>query len=77
VKAAWVANDLEETEAAAHALAGAAAAVGAGALERAARRMCDSPEELYMAELASVAERTAAALTTWCADFAPFSNAAS
>lgn len=65
VKAAWETGDLEETEAAAHALAGAAAAVGAAALLRAARRMCDSPEDLYMAELSSVAERTVAALTRW------------
>ena len=65
VRAEWLSGDLEKTEAAAHALAGAAAAVGAGALSRAARRMCDAPEDLYMAELASVADRTAVALATW------------
>ncbi len=77
VKTAFLNDDLEATEAAAHALAGAAAAVGAGALERAARRMYDSSEELHMTELASVAERTAGALTTWRHEFAPFSRAAS
>ena len=70
VKAQWLTSDLENTEAAAHALAGAAAAVGAGALSRAARRMCDAPEDLYMAELASVAERTAVALAAWRSDLA-------
>ena len=65
VKAEWLAHDLEKTEAAAHALAGAAAAVGAGALSNAARRMCDAPDDVCMAELASVSERTSEALLTW------------
>ena len=70
VKAEWATEDLEKTEAAAHALAGAAAAVGAAALSRAARRMCDSPEDLYMAEMSSVADRTVVALTRWRNDLA-------
>ena len=65
VNAEWLADDLEKTEAASHALAGAAAAVGAGALSNAARRMCDAPDEVCMAELASVSERTQAALLIW------------
>ncbi len=65
VRAEWLTGDLETTEAAAHALAGAAAAVGAAALSRAARRMCDSPDDLHMAEITSVAGRTAMALTAW------------
>ena len=70
VQAEWATDDIEKTEAAAHALAGAAAAVGAGALSRAARRMCDSPEDLHLAEISSVAERTVVALTTWRNDLA-------
>ncbi len=70
VRAEWMTGDLETTEAAAHALAGAAAAVGAAALSRAARRMCDSPDDLHMAEITSVAGRTALALTTWRNDSA-------
>lgn len=65
VKIEWMADNLEQTEAAAHALAGAAAAVGAGALSRAARHMSDSPDDLCMAELTSLAERTRAALVIW------------
>ena len=69
VKAAWVADDLEAIEAAAHALAGAASAVGAGALSRVARQMCDGPEEEHMTELTRVADRTHVALTTWRDEF--------
>lgn len=70
VTAEWATEDTEKTEAAAHALAGAAAAVGAGELSRAARRMCDLPEDLHLAELTIVAERTVVALTTWRNDLA-------
>ena len=65
VKTEWAKDDLETTEAAAHALAGAAAAVGAGALSRAARRMCDEPEDTSMTELTRVADQTRVALTSW------------
>ncbi len=65
VKAEWATADVESTVVAAHALAGAAAMVGAGALARAAWRMCASPQDLYMTELASVAAQTAVALKTW------------
>ena len=70
VKTEWLTGDLEKIEAAAHALAGAAASVGAGALARAARRMCDAPEDVHMAELASVGGRTAVALVAWRNDLA-------
>ena len=70
VKTHWLAHDLKQTEAAAHALAGAAAAVGAGALSLAARRMCDAPTDSLAAELASIGERTEAALATWLKDLA-------
>ncbi len=65
VKATWEQRDTVKTTAAAHALVGAAAAVGAGALSQAARRMSDSPEQLHFVELTSVAERTSVALAEW------------
>ena len=75
VTAEWLADHLEKTEAAAHALAGAAATVGAGALSRAAQRMCESPDDLYMVELTSVAEQTGVALLAWRDDFALLARA--
>ncbi len=65
VRTAWLADDLEATEAASHALAGAAAAVGAGAVSRAAQRMCDMPDNSHLAELANVAERTESVFLIW------------
>ena len=53
------------TVAVAHALAGAAAAVGAGGLAQAARRVCDAPDEDGVVALAQVAGRSAVALGEW------------
>ena len=65
VEAEWAARDMKKTAAAAHALAGAAAAVGASELSRTAARMSDSPDALRLAELAGVVSRTVIALSAW------------
>ena len=65
VNAAWAKRDTEKTAAAAHALAGAAAAVGAGALAQAARCMSESPDVSHFVALTGIVEPTAVALAAW------------
>ncbi len=64
-------GDGEQAEATAHSLAGAAAAVGASALTRAARAVCDDPVTARVAELDVISRATAAALLAWTARRSP------
>jgi signal transduction histidine kinase/CheY-like chemotaxis protein len=65
----WAARDKTRTVAVAHALAGAAAAVGASALSRAARRVCDAPGDATVNELVQVSQQSSHALTAWSAAY--------
>jgi len=65
VHARWSLADTRATVALAHALAGAASAVGATALARAARNVCDAPADSGIATLDTVASATRLALTAW------------
>ena len=58
-------GDSEDAGATAHSLAGAAAAVGASALARAARGVCDDPIATRVAELDAISRTTATALSAW------------
>ena len=57
----------EQTIATAHSLAGAASAVGASALARAARDVCDAPALERVAEMEAMSRATVAALGAWTA----------
>lgn len=65
IQRAGALGDDEQVEAAAHSLAGAAAAVGARALARAARSVCDDPSTGRDEELEVVSQATASALLAW------------
>lgn len=65
VEMQWAKRDAVKTAAAAHAMAGAAAAVGASALSRAARSMSDAPSDAALAALMQMSERTRVALAAW------------
>jgi HPt (histidine-containing phosphotransfer) domain-containing protein len=58
-------GDGERAEATAHSLAGAAAAVGASALTRAARAVCDDPTVERVAVLEAISRATVTALSAW------------
>lgn len=61
----WSVGDLKGTKAAAHALAGAASAVGASTLASIARRASESPSEEHIREVNAIAERSRRALESW------------
>lgn len=65
VKARWSAHDTSATVARAHALAGAAAAVGGSALASAARRICDRPGDASVEHMSIIAIASADALSKW------------
>ena len=67
IQHACVLGDGELAEATAHSLAGAAAAVGASALARAARAVCDDPSTERVAELTAMSRTTATLLRSWVA----------
>ena len=58
-------GDSEDAGAKAHSLAGAAAAVGASELARAARAVCDDPVATRVAELDAISRTTATELSAW------------
>ncbi len=67
IQRACALGDGEYVGATAHSLAGAAAAVGASALARAARAVCDDPITERVAELDVISRTTAASLLAWTA----------
>jgi signal transduction histidine kinase/DNA-binding response OmpR family regulator len=67
VRSQWKKGDARATAARAHALAGAASAVGASALARAARSVCDAPDDATIGNMDTVAAATRLALAAWSA----------
>jgi len=67
VRAQWATGDARATAARAHALAGAASAVGASALARAARQVCEAPDDVLIDGMDAVAVATRLALAEWSA----------
>lgn len=67
IRARWAAGDRAQCIAAAHALAGGAAAVGASALARAARRVNDEPDEAGVKQVEQLEPATQRALREWIA----------
>ncbi|MBP6528482.1 MAG: response regulator [Burkholderiales bacterium] len=61
----WEANDIRQTKAAAHALAGAASAVGASELAMLARAASEQPSDVNIRDLGVVSGRTRASLRAW------------
>jgi len=67
IRERWAAGDRAQCIAAAHALAGGAAAVGASALARAARRVNDEPDEAGVKQVEQLEPATQRALREWIA----------
>ncbi|MBL8311336.1 MAG: response regulator [Burkholderiales bacterium] len=67
----WDSGDRAQCIARAHALAGGAAAVGALALARAARRVNDAPDEASVMQVEAVESETQRALHEWIAETYP------
>ena len=61
----WDDSDIKQTKAAAHALAGAASAVGASELASLARAASEQPNNVNIREIGVVAGRTRASLRAW------------
>ena len=75
IQRACARGDGEQAAAAAHSLAGAAAAVGASALTRAARAVSDDGSPERVAELAVISRAAATALSAWMARRLPANEA--
>ena len=71
IQRASVLDDSDLMEAETHSLAGGAAAVGAGALARAARAVNDDPSSQRVAELDVMSRTTATSLTSWMSRRSP------
>ena len=67
IRAQWAGGKREQTVASAHALAGAASAVGASALAGAARSVCEVPGTERIAEMEVIAHATIGGLSAWVA----------
>lgn len=65
LQAEWAADQRDQASATAHSLAGAAAAVGASALARAARNISEAPTGDRVAELAKIVHEAEVALAAW------------
>lgn len=65
LQAEWAAGQRDQVAATAHSMTGAAAAVGASALARAARNISEAPTAERVSELAKIVRETEAALAAW------------
>lgn len=65
LQAHWDADERKQAAALAHSLGGAASAVGASALSRVARSVCDEPSAASVAAVTAVSNETILALKAW------------